>query len=147
MLRIALTALALVAPATAWADTGDVGTVKDQPVRFQSSYLDGEIGVQPGVFHPIEAEKTVLPMMAAHNEIFRDKVVLEIGTGSGIISLYASQLGAKKVVSTDINPAAVATATANAEALGFGGRMQVRRHRRETTRSASRLPSLDYCSL
>ena len=113
-------------PATVPADTGDVGTVKKDAVRFRSSYLDEEIVVLPGVFHPREAEETVLPLLHEHPEVFRDKVVLEIGTGSGIISLYAAQLGAKRVVSTDINGAAVATARRNAEALGFASRMDVR---------------------
>ncbi len=119
-------ALLLVVPATVPADTGDVGTVKKDAVRFRSSYLDEEIVVLPGVFHPREAEETVLPLLHEHPEVFRDKVVLEIGTGSGIISLYAAQLGAKRVVSTDINGAAVASARRNAEALGFASRMDVR---------------------
>jgi len=45
---------------------------------------------------------------------------MEIGTGSGIISLYAAKLGATQVVSTDINPAAIESIKLNAEKLGFG---------------------------
>ncbi len=119
-------ALLLVVPATVPADTGDVGTVMKDAVRLRSSYLDEAIVVFPGVFHPQEAEKTVLPLLHENPEVVRDKVVLEIGTGSGIISLYAAQLGAKRVVATDINKVAVATARRNAKALGFASRMDVR---------------------
>jgi SAM-dependent methyltransferase len=124
---LALLVTVLAAAASSASDTGDVGTVGEAPLHFRSSFLDGEIVVQPGVFQPLEAEQTVLPMMAEHAGVFRGKSVLEIGTGSGIISLYAIQLGAARVVSTDINPAAVATARENAERLGFGERMDVRR--------------------
>lgn len=120
-------ALLLALPATAATETGEVGTVKQEAVRFESAYLDGQIVVLPGVFHPQEAEETVLPLLQAHAELFRDKVVLEIGTGSGINSLYAAQLGARRVVATDINEAAVETARRNAEALGFSDRIEVRR--------------------
>lgn len=112
--------------ASSSADTGDVGTVKESPVRFQSVYLDGELVVEPGVFHPIEAEETVLPLLADQAERFRGKRILEIGTGSGIVSLYLCQLGAAKVVATDIEPAAIATARANEQRLGFAGVMEVR---------------------
>ena len=52
--------------------------------------------------------------------------VLEIGTGSGLVSLCCLQAGAEHVIATDLNPAAVANALANARLLGFAQRLDVR---------------------
>jgi SAM-dependent methyltransferase len=54
------------------------------------------------------------------------KRVLEIGTGSGLLSLCALQAGASYVVATDVNPNAVANARYNVEALGAEERFEVR---------------------
>lgn len=94
------------------------GFVKGEPLEFDSRYLDEELIVQPGVFHPKEAEAEVLPFMKENGDRFEGKRVLEIGTGSGIISLYACQLGASKVVATDISEKAVETARLNAGLQG-----------------------------
>jgi predicted RNA methylase len=75
---------------------------------------------------PGEAEAKVLPLMKAYGDLFKGKTVLEIGTGSGPISLYAAKLGATKVVSTDINPDAVAAITANAERQGVSDIVEAR---------------------
>jgi len=57
----------------------------------------------------------------------RGAAVLEVGTGSGLISLCCLQSGAARVVATDLNPAAVENARENARLLGFGDRLEVRR--------------------
>ena len=44
--------------------------------------------------------------------------VLDLGTGSGVLALAARRFGAKKIVATDFDPAAVRTARQN-EALNF----------------------------
>jgi release factor glutamine methyltransferase len=51
---------------------------------------------------------------------------LEIGPGTGAISLHAALAGARRVVAVDINPAAVANTQANIEKHGIGDRMEVR---------------------
>lgn len=71
--------------------------------------------VLPGVFLPLEAENFVLPFMAENRDLFRGKSVLEIGTGTGIISVYAARLGAKRVVATDISETALKNAAENAK--------------------------------
>ena len=58
--------------------------------------------------------------------VVKDKRVLEIGTGSGLLSLCALQAGASYVVATDVNPNAVANARYNVEALGAEERFEVR---------------------
>lgn len=55
-----------------------------------------------------------------------DRAVMEIGTGTGLLSLCCAHRGAAKVVATDINPMAVLCARYNAENLGFSMRMSVR---------------------
>jgi methylase of polypeptide subunit release factors len=117
-----------VAPpgAVAASDTSEDGLVQGEPLVFKSKFLESGITVKPGVFHPGEAEKVMLPFMEAFKVIFNGKRVLEIGTGSGLVSLYAATLGANKVVSTDINDLAVQTASANAVNLGFAGVMEAR---------------------
>lgn len=48
----------------------------------------------------------------------KSKSVLEIGTGTGLVSLHCAKQGAKSIVATDINGAAVANAKYNAELQG-----------------------------
>jgi methylase of polypeptide subunit release factors len=87
--------------------------------RFHSKYLDADILWLPGVVKPAVAEITFLPFMLEHKESFKGKTVLDIGTGSGVLALYAANLGASKVVATDIDPRAIANAKKNADLLGF----------------------------
>ncbi|HET6965463.1 MAG TPA: 50S ribosomal protein L11 methyltransferase [Acidimicrobiales bacterium] len=49
--------------------------------------------------------------------------VLDVGCGSGILAVAAARLGAASVTAVDIDPAAVATTRANAEANGVGDRV------------------------
>jgi release factor glutamine methyltransferase len=52
--------------------------------------------------------------------------VLEIGTGSGLVSLCCLQAGAAKVVATDLNPQAIENARFNAAEMGFSARLDAR---------------------
>ena len=100
-------------------DTSADYTIKDNAIEFKSKNFDQTLTVLPDVFDPNEADGMVLPLMRQNAELFKGKRVLEIGTGSGIISLFAAKLGAVKVVSTDINPNALESLNLNAEKLGF----------------------------
>jgi predicted RNA methylase len=93
---------------------------------FRSKYFDQEIMVPSGVFWPQEAEGEMLPIMSRNPYLFKGKRVLEIGTGTGIVSLYAAQLGAAKVVSTDVSQLAIDTATLNAKNMGFEAIIEAR---------------------
>ena len=50
---------------------------------------------------------------------FKDKTVLDIGTGTGILAMYAEKLGAKLAVGTEIDPLAIPCIAENFERNGF----------------------------
>jgi len=56
----------------------------------------------------------------------KNSSVLEIGCGTGLVSIACALRGARSVVASDINPAAVANATYNAELCGASQRLKVR---------------------
>jgi release factor glutamine methyltransferase len=58
--------------------------------------------------------------------IVRGKTVLEIGTGTGLLALSCLKAGAARAVATDVNPAAIANATYNANLLGVADRLETR---------------------
>ncbi len=76
----------------------------------------GEIVQFESVFW--EPDDTVsLRKLIVDDAMVAGRDVLEIGTGTGIISILCLQEDANRVVATDINPAAVACATYNAAIL------------------------------
>ncbi len=60
------------------------------------------------------------------DRIAAGRTVLEIGTGTGLIALVCLHYGAKQVLATDINPAAVANARYNAAMLNLESGFEVR---------------------
>jgi release factor glutamine methyltransferase len=56
----------------------------------------------------------------------KNSTVLEIGCGTGLVSIACALQGARSVVASDINPAAVANATYNAELCAVSQRLKVR---------------------
>lgn len=61
-----------------------------------------------------------------NEQVVKGKLVLDLGAGSGVLSLIALKNGAIKSVATDINPYAVANAEYNAERFDFEDKMEVR---------------------
>lgn len=59
-------------------------------------------------------------------DLVRGKTVLEIGTGSGLVSLCCLRAGAARVVATDVNPNAIGNANYNAHVLGVADRLETR---------------------
>ncbi|MCF0216353.1 MAG: 50S ribosomal protein L11 methyltransferase [Fibrobacteraceae bacterium] len=51
---------------------------------------------------------------------FKGKSVLDIGTGTGILAMFARRLGAKMAVGTEIDPLAIPCIAENFERNGFG---------------------------
>ena len=64
-------------------------------------------------------------LLALERHLRPGMVVLDLGTGSGILAIAAAKLGASRVLALEINPAAVAVARSNAEANGVSDLMAV----------------------
>ncbi len=77
------------------------------------------IKMDPGMaFGTGTHETTRLVMRIMQDEIKGGERVLDVGTGSGILSICASKLGAKECFAYDIDPVAVKVARENAERDG-----------------------------
>lgn len=85
-------------------------------------FLGMELVVLHGVFPPNES--TV--HLAEHSHISAGVTVLDVGTGTGALALWAAQHGAASVVAVGIAEAAVRNAKRNVERLGLGNRVDVR---------------------
>src|SRR5438132_13884980 len=70
----------------------------------------------PGVFAPTRTSFEV----AEGITINPGDTVIDVGSGSGVLSFVAARLGAGKVFGTEINPRAVEMARRNAALLGIG---------------------------
>lgn len=82
---------------------------KDEPVEnYIPIYINSGIAFGTG-----EHETTQLCLKLMSRINIRDKVVLDIGTGSGILAIAASKLGASKIYAFDIDPVAVEVAKEN----------------------------------
>ncbi|WP_249937291.1 methyltransferase [Roseateles sp. DAIF2] len=86
-------------------------------------YLDREFLVYPDTFWPFADS---LPLVR-HFRVEPGESVLDVGTGSGVIAVFACYRGAARVLGLDINPAAIRSATHNAQAHGFADRLELRR--------------------
>lgn len=76
--------------------------------------------IEPGLaFGSGTHETTRLCLETLENYITPDKTVLDIGCGSGILSIASLLLGARQAVGVDIDALAVKTAKENAEENGF----------------------------
>lgn len=93
----------------------EVGYVEEFPriVQFETVFWE-----------PRDTES--LRRLIRETGLVRDKSVLEIGCGTGLVSLCCLQAGASRVVATDINPSAVANTMYNAEQLGLSENLEVR---------------------
>jgi release factor glutamine methyltransferase len=90
-------------------------------LRKQVPYDDFTFHIFRNVYEP--AEDTFLA--ADHLIVNEDDIVLDMGTGCGIIAILAAQK-AKKVVAVDINPHAVRCAKKNAEINKLVGKIDIR---------------------
>lgn len=84
--------------------------------RFQCAGL--RLEVPPGVFHPGIFFSTPIFLDFLQHVDFQGKRVLDVGTGSGVLALFAVRNGAL-ATAIDINPLAVETARQNAARNGL----------------------------
>jgi release factor glutamine methyltransferase len=72
-----------------------------------------KLRVPPGVFHPGIYWSSSVFLHFVHRLDFPGENVLDVGTGSGLLALFAARRGGV-VTAVDVNPAAVETARRNA---------------------------------
>ncbi|XOV66534.1 MAG: methyltransferase [Fluviicola sp.] len=77
-------------------------------------YKNLNIEIEPEVFHPKYFDSSQMLLEWVESNYISGKTILEVGSGSGIISLRAAQKGAN-VWAVDINPKAVALLKRNSE--------------------------------
>lgn len=88
-------------------------------IKYESK--DGEIPVRIGsnmAFGTGEHETTSMCIEFLQKYVKPSDVVLDVGSGSGILGITASKLGAKEVVMTDIDECAVTASIDNAKLNG-----------------------------
>ena len=98
-----------------------LGRVTVVPAWEEYTAKEGEIIVRmdPGMaFGTGTHETTRLVMRILQDVVKGGERVLDVGTGSGILSICASKLGAKDIYAYDIDPVAVRVAKENALADG-----------------------------
>ena len=82
------------------------------------SHAGLRLAVPPGVFHPGIFFSTPIFISFLQKVDFQKKKVLDVGTGSGLLALFAARCGAA-VTALDVNPKAVETTRRNAAANGL----------------------------
>lgn len=106
------------------------GRIGDRPTTLWpplAPFFEGEFTIPLDVAeYPRGTAHMFLRLMQHNAELFQGKSVLDIGSGSGILGLYAATLGARTLVATDVSPAAVEATRRNAEALGFADMTETR---------------------
>ncbi len=100
-------------PQFAIKETRTVEDFPDELVQYETVFWES-------------ADTASLRALIRNTDLVRDKSILEIGTGTGLISLCCLRAGARRVVATDVNPAAIANAQHNAERFGVADRLETR---------------------
>ncbi len=117
---------ARIDPPTEFASTG----IKvEEPVRVKERWAVEDFSLELVQFETVfwdSADTDSLRDLIRTTPLVKHKTVLEIGTGTGLISLCCLTRGASRVVATDINPAAIANARYNARRLDVDDRLETR---------------------
>ncbi len=96
--------------------------------RYRKKRGDTVIELDPGMaFGTGQHATTQLCLEALEERIAQGAVVLDLGSGSGILGIAAALLGAKRVDAVDIDPAGVRATKENAERNGVGRIVRARR--------------------
>lgn len=98
---------------------------KKEKKPYWVNILGKKFIVFPNVFSPKYFKDTEL--FARNLPIKKGEEVLEIGSGTGIVSIFAALKGAKKVLATDINPKAVINTKENIKLHNLKNKIEVRR--------------------
>lgn len=89
-------------------------------ITWRGRFGPMELRVGSATFRP----STISKLLADSLEFDPGSVVIDVGTGSGILSIIAAKLGASRVYGVDAAEGTVEIATANAEAHGVADRVE-----------------------
>lgn len=91
-----------------------------ETITWKGRFGPMELQVGPATFRP----STISTLLADSLEFKPGAVVVDVGTGSGILSIIAAKLGASKVYGVDAADETVEIASANAAAHGVADRVE-----------------------
>ncbi|ALC81677.1 MULTISPECIES: 50S ribosomal protein L11 methyltransferase [Bacillus] len=95
------------------------------PVNTDELIIELDPGMAFGTgTHPT----TVLCIQALERYLHKGDHVIDVGTGSGILSIAAAQLGAESILATDLDPVAVESARLNVKLNKVSGQITVKQN-------------------
>lgn len=98
---------------------GDKIVIKPSWEAFEPKEGDIVVELDPGMaFGTGTHETTILCVEALEKYVKKDAIVYDVGCGSGILSIVAAKLGAKKVIGIDIDDLSVKTSKENVKING-----------------------------
>ncbi len=87
-------------------------------IDYNNPHGSGELGL-PYHYEMVSDSKRVTPFKLAIQKLCKDKIVIESGTGTGILSILAAKAGAKAVYAFELDPAIAAFAKSNFQKTGL----------------------------
>lgn len=87
------------------AKPGDVSNVKMEAMTAKDYYFDSyaHFAIHEEMLKDEVRTCTYRDSMLQNEHLFKDKIVLDVGCGTGILSMFASQAGAKHVYGVDMS--------------------------------------------
>ena len=97
----------------------------DYDVSGEGDLLKG-FSVNKGVFCPfLSSARYHARYLFYHTDLFYDKTVIDIGSGTGILGIVMAKYGAQKVIASDISSLACENTLSNAQKFGLEEKIQV----------------------
>lgn len=97
----------------------------DYDVSGEGDFLKG-FSVNKGVFCPFLSSARYHARFLFYNtHLFHNKIVIDIGSGTGILGIVMAKYGAKKVIMSDISKPAVENSTQNVKKFGLKDTVEI----------------------
>merc|ERR1712130_377798 len=86
-------------------DVEKLKLLKSDDMTSADYYFDSyaHFGIHEEMLKDEVRTKTYRRAVMNNKQLFRDKVVLDVGCGTGILSMFAAKSGAKKVIGIDMS--------------------------------------------
>ena len=97
-----------------------IAVMEKETIRWKGRLAPIDLEVAPDTFRPT----TIWALMADSMEVNPGDTVIDVGCGSGILSIIAAKLGAGRVFGADAPAGTVEVATANARMHGVADRIE-----------------------